>query len=112
MPRPFPSRPRIAIWASLLALVACAACTTTGAPDPGPSPSARVGEALYARHCASCHTTEVHWRETRLAVNWPSLRAQVRRWQGNIGVPMDDAQIDAVTRYLNETYYGYAAGSE
>lgn len=37
------------------------------------------GELLYATHCNACHSAEVHWRKLKLATDWDSLVAQVRR---------------------------------
>ena len=52
------------------------------AADAQPDASAR-GALLYQTHCTACHTKEMHWRDNRKAVNWPSLKAEVRRWQAN-----------------------------
>lgn len=66
------------------------------------------GELLYGTHCVSCHDAEVHWRDRRLAKDWESLRAQVRRWQANAGLRWSDEEIRDVTRYLNGRYYHFA----
>lgn len=63
------------------------------------------GELLYSLHCKSCHTSKVHWREEKLATNWSSLKAQVVRWQSNIGLDWGEDEITDVTHYLNATYY-------
>jgi mono/diheme cytochrome c family protein len=67
------------------------------------------GELLYATHCVSCHTEQMHWRDKKQAVDWASLKAQVQLWQatGMLGWPDDDVQ--QVARYLNDTYYRFAA---
>ena len=65
------------------------------------------GELLYSTHCVSCHTTQVHWRERRLATDWAGLKAQVTRWQGNIGVKWSNDDVVEVARYLNRLYYHY-----
>jgi mono/diheme cytochrome c family protein len=67
------------------------------------------GELLYNTHCISCHSTQMHWRNNKLAHDWPSLKEQVRRWQGNAGLQWGDADILEVTRYLNDTIYNYPA---
>ena len=77
------------------------------AADPPAAPVDPVGEKLYAQHCVSCHTSDVHWREKRLARDWTSLNFQVRRWQGNIGVAMTDAEIRAVASHLNRLCYHF-----
>ena len=74
-----------------------------------PAPSSSRGELLYSTHCIGCHTTQVHWRDHRLATDWASLRAQVLRWQGNTGLAWSDDDALAVTRYLNDLYYRFPA---
>lgn len=70
------------------------------------------GALLYSTHCIACHTTEVHWRDRRLATDWTSLAAQVRRWQANSGQNWGDADIAAVARYLNALYYHFPPSPE
>lgn len=65
------------------------------------------GQLLYSLHCASCHDTEVHWREKKLATNWPALLEQVGRWQKNLSLEWNDSDIDDVAGYLNATYYHF-----
>jgi hypothetical protein len=71
------------------------------------APSEIRGELLYDTHCVTCHTTQIHWRNERLAFDWDSLKFQVRRWQGNTGLAWSEADITDVSRYLNETIYQY-----
>lgn len=65
------------------------------------------GELLYNTHCIACHSTRVHWRDRTLALNWKSLRSEVRRWQKMSGLRWSDEDIDAVALYLNRLYYHY-----
>ncbi|HRD97042.1 MAG TPA: cytochrome C [Rubrivivax sp.] len=65
------------------------------------------GELLYNTHCVACHRTQIHWRDKRQVVDWPSLRAQVRLWQATELLAWDEADIESVARYLNDTYYRY-----
>lgn len=74
-----------------------------------PTPDNARGELLYSTHCVSCHTAQVHWRDKKLATDWPSLRAQVHRWESNIGMNWTDDDIAAVARYLNAHYYRFPA---
>ena len=76
-----------------------------------PAMTASRGELLYATHCVACHTTEVHWRQKKLAVDWMSLNQQVRRWAGNTGLNWSNGDIDEVARYLNGAYYRFEAPS-
>ena len=90
---------------SLLAgLAACAL------PAALAQPAAR-GELLYSTHCIACHSREVHWRQKKLATDWASLDAQVRRWAGNAGLGWSDEEVADVARYLNAVHYGFAAPS-
>lgn len=68
---------------------------------------AERGRLLYETHCAECHSTQMHWREKRLAHDWDSLRDQVVRWQNTARLSWSDADIDEVTRHLNDTIYRF-----
>ena len=70
------------------------------------------GQLLYSTHCISCHTTEMHWRDKKVAVDWTSLRLQVWRWQDNAGLGWSEADVQDVTRYLNESIYRYTETSD
>jgi len=65
------------------------------------------GELLYTTHCAACHNEQMHWRQFRLATDWPSLKEQVRRWQANAKLQWNDDDVDAVAGYLNDSIYRY-----
>jgi mono/diheme cytochrome c family protein len=65
------------------------------------------GALLYGTHCVECHTTQMHWREQRLARDFASLKGQVRRFQGVAGLAWSDEDIDAVARHLNDTVYRF-----
>ena len=71
------------------------------------TPSQARGELLYSTHCVACHTTQMHWRNDKQAIDWDSLKLQVRRWQGNAGLQWGEADITEVSRYLNNTIYRY-----
>jgi mono/diheme cytochrome c family protein len=89
----------------LLIAMGCAAALASAQGVPAPS----RGELLYTTHCIACHTTQMHWRNNKLAYDWPSLKVQVGRWQGNAGLQWGDADINEVARYLNDTIYNYPA---
>jgi len=65
------------------------------------------GELLYSTYCVSCHTTEIHWRANKLAIDWTSLKYQVRRWQANLGLGLDEDDIVAIALYLNRLHYHF-----
>jgi mono/diheme cytochrome c family protein len=66
-----------------------------------------LGELLYSTHCSTCHSVEIHWRAKSLSSDWSSLKAQVRRWQLNVGLEWNEDEITDVTRYLNNAYYNF-----
>lgn len=72
-----------------------------------PMREAARGELLYSTHCIACHSAEVHWRDKKLARDWDTLRAVVRRWEKLSGLAWDDDDVAAVARYLNTLYYHY-----
>ena len=67
------------------------------------------GELLYTTYCIGCHTTQVHWREKRLATDWTTLKFQVRRWLLNAGLGTGEDDIAALAGYLNGLYYNFPA---
>jgi hypothetical protein len=70
------------------------------------------GELLYSMYCIGCHTTEIHWRDNKLATNWDTLREQVLRWSSNTGLAWGEGDILSVTRHLNALYYHFPIASE
>jgi mono/diheme cytochrome c family protein len=93
-----------------LALTALA-CASAVALSQVPPPASR-GQLLYTTHCNECHTTQMHWRDDRRALDWNSLKSQVRRWQGSSGLGWSEADIAEVARYLNDTIYRYPQTSD
>ncbi len=89
-------------------LSACAVLAVFSASSQSQvTPAQTRGALLYTTHCVSCHTTQMHWRNNKQATDWDSLKVQVRRWQANAGLQWGEADIDEVSRYLNETIYRY-----
>jgi mono/diheme cytochrome c family protein len=88
----------------MLAALACA--LLIGSPVSQAQTQTR-GELLYATHCIACHTTQMHWRDKKLASDWASLEAQVRRWQGEALLHWSEDDIIAVTRHLNQGIYRF-----
>jgi len=70
-------------------------------------PAPGRGELLYSAHCGECHTQQMHWRTLHRARDWDTLRAQVRRWQGEARLGWTEEDISAVAGYLNDTIYGF-----
>lgn len=95
---PLPTLPVVRTALAALLVLLC-----TGAP--GSASAQTRGELLYANHCLACHTTQMHWREKKQVVDWPSLRTQVRRWQAADQLAWNDDDIEQVARYLNARFY-------
>ena len=110
MDRPHAPGLKAALQAALLAAACISAQAAQAAPAAAPAPTR--GELLYTTHCIACHNSQMHWRDQRLATDWPSLRAQVRRWQevGKLGWADDD--IREVTRYLNDRIYRFPVDAD
>jgi mono/diheme cytochrome c family protein len=98
-----------AMTRSQMLLAACAAALTAAVAvaQTTPKTDAPRAQLLYSTHCIGCHTAQVHWRDKKLATDWTSLRAQVRRWQANTSLGWSDEEIVEVTRYLNARYYHF-----
>ena len=65
------------------------------------------GELLYSTYCIGCHTTQIHWRDKKLATDWTSLKGQIRRWQANVGLGLDEGDVAAIAMYLNDLHYHF-----
>jgi mono/diheme cytochrome c family protein len=89
-------------WLGLTLLVGIAAAAFAQAPGADSR-----GELLYTTHCTGCHTTQVHWRERKLAQDYVTLLAQVARWQENANLRWSGEDVAAVARYLNERFYRF-----
>jgi hypothetical protein len=79
------------------------------AQDTLPPLPANRGALLYDTHCVACHTTQMHWRDKRIATDWESLKAQVRRWQATAHLGWSEEDVDAVARHLDERIYRFGA---
>jgi hypothetical protein len=73
--------------------------------DALPQPPPTRGRLLYETHCIACHTSQMHWRDARIARDWPGLVAQVRRWQERASLQWSEADVLEVARHLNATIY-------
>ena len=93
-----------------IATIALAIAVTMATAGAATAPAESRGELLYTTYCVGCHTTEVHWRDRRLAQNWPALKAEVTRWQKTAGLGLDAPDIDALAAYLNGLYYHFPEG--
>lgn len=67
------------------------------------------GELLYNTHCVACHSVQMHWRDNKLAVDWPTLLDQVQQWQAAAQLAWSADDVERVARYLNDTSYHFKA---
>jgi len=88
-----------AVVATVALSIACPAATQ------GPPAGDAHGELLYSTYCIGCHTTQMHWRDKKLATDWSSLLEQVRRWQRNVAPGLSEDDVAAIARHLNDRYY-------
>ncbi|MDH3526048.1 MAG: cytochrome c [Gammaproteobacteria bacterium] len=68
---------------------------------------ADTGKSLLESNCTSCHGDAVYTRENRRVTTLDGLNAQVMRCDQSLGLKWFDDDIDAVTSYLNKTYYHF-----
>ena len=100
--------PRRSLARSAVSVIGVAlAALCAGAHAAAPS----RGELLYTTHCIAYHSTQMHWRDQRLATDLDSLRQQVRLWQGRAMLSWTEDDIDEVTRYLNQRIYRFGGSS-
>ncbi|HTT07277.1 MAG TPA: cytochrome c [Gammaproteobacteria bacterium] len=92
---------------SLIPALLVVSLATPAVAGEQPKRDARRGELLYSTQCVACHSAQVHWREKKLATDWISLQAQVRRWQKSSGAGWSNEDITEVVQYLNTLYYHY-----
>jgi hypothetical protein len=94
----------------MLTLAGALTCTGVSA-QVGPAGLTR-GQALYEARCDRCHDRSVHGRDKRAARTFAEVRAQVVRWDRELGALWRSDEINVVTRYLNHRYYKYPCPSE
>lgn len=83
-----------------LVAAACAAV-------PAQAADAARGKILYETRCNACHRASVHQREARKASSFKGVREQVVRWSAELRSGWSGDEIDDVTLYLNNRYYGF-----
>lgn len=65
------------------------------------------GMVLYEARCVACHASGVHTRENRKARSFDDVREWVMRWNIYLGSDWGPSEVDDVSRYVNERYYGF-----
>ena len=104
-PRCGPLRDAARAMIAAAGLAAALAATAPAAAQEYDRPTR--GRLLYETHCIACHRTQVHWRDQRLARDWPALVAQVRDWQQRAHLGWSEGDIVEVARHLNDTIYRF-----
>jgi mono/diheme cytochrome c family protein len=77
-----------------------------------PAPAAELpnlerGRALYEIHCIACHTSKVHQRMPRSAIDMEALRFIVKVWVEEQGLRWSPEDIEDVVQYLDRTHYHF-----
>jgi len=66
-----------------------------------------AGKSLYHASCTKCHSTSVHTRADRTVKSLDSLKKRVAKCNVNVGSNLTTSEVDAVSQYLNSTYYKF-----
>jgi cytochrome c5 len=65
------------------------------------------GQLLYENHCHACHESTVHIRKDHKAKNYADIQYWVGRWSKELDTKWSSEDIEAVAKYLNDTFYHY-----
>ncbi len=94
----------------------CVAVMTLVLAVPGAAGAADIprGRALHEKHCVACHTSltggrpdSLYLRPDRRVATLEGLTKQVRRCELSLGLQWFDEDIDNVTGFLNQEFYGF-----
>jgi mono/diheme cytochrome c family protein len=88
-------------------LIICLSIAGSLAATSAPAADVERGRLLYETRCTGCHDKSVHNQTARKALTVAAVRAQVRRWDAALGGTWRDVEVNDVTAYLNQRYYGY-----
>ncbi|MFA7522672.1 MAG: cytochrome c [Halothiobacillaceae bacterium] len=76
-------------------------------------PDISWGGELFAQNCSECHMVphDDAWFQARAEAggisDYDSLRSQVQGCANNFNLPWFDEEVEAVSAYMNEQYYGF-----
>jgi mono/diheme cytochrome c family protein len=70
------------------------------------------GADLYAAHCTGCHTTAIHVRSKRIVHSLEELQNRVRQCEQLAEAGWFDEEVEAVVKYLNDSFYKLAPGRD
>ncbi len=79
-----------------------------GLGHPAAAADVARGQALYEARCVGCHSESVHRRDSRRAVSFEGVLAQVSRWNAALGGDWKAEEIEDVAVYLNQRYYQHS----
>lgn len=65
------------------------------------------GKAQHDKYCQKCHDDSVYTRSDRFIKDRAALQKQVARCGLNSGAQWFDEDVEAVTRYLDQTHYKF-----
>ena len=82
-------------------------------PVQAEEPDISWGGELFADNCVECHMVphDENWFRARAEAgkmdSYDSLRTMVQGCANNFNAPWFDEEVDAVTAWLNQEYYGF-----
>ena len=65
------------------------------------------GKTLQQQNCMRCHDDSMYTREERRVTTLDALKHQVQRCETNLNLTWFPEDVDAVTDYLNTTFYKF-----
>ena len=68
---------------------------------------AAKGKQLHDAGCISCHGSDVYTRKNRRIKSVEGLIGQVKNCNNNLSRSYNSAELNDLTKYLNETYYKF-----
>jgi len=89
---------------SLLTLIMTGLVT---ASSSSPAIDINHGKSLQQENCMSCHDDSIYTREERRVTTLDALQQQVQRCETNLNLTWFPEDVDAVTGYLNTTFYKF-----
>lgn len=92
------------------ALLVAACVAAAGVPLAVPAAGAQSlerGQALYENHCVVCHTSKVHRRYPRSAIDLEALRFIVRVWAEEQRLAWTPQDVEDVAYYLDRVHYRF-----
>ena len=83
---------------------------TTGlvmASSSSPAIDINHGKTLQQENCMRCHDDSMYTREERRVTTLDALQRQVQRCETNLDLAWFPEDVDAVTEYLNTSFYKF-----